>query len=201
MVNPNRPFQPIPNPSYPTDAYYLPTIPRVSTHVRLFGSIFHVPTPPTVHPLPTHTNTGADVEQRVGFEVYRSVSRITTMSTTCPPFEAFLPRDVNNSWTLIYLSSARPSTEDAVLFIALLLPNDQSSPWPGFTAEVSFVCRRIADNQFICNCNLAWLAKWLRQRNNMGLFSRCVAPPIHRNTEIAELQEADFTCDGDWRLI
>ncbi|XP_074640928.1 slit homolog 2 protein-like [Tubulanus polymorphus] len=55
---------------------------------------------------------------------------------------------------------------------------------------------RVAHNNLVCDCHLSWLAKWLRTHPTLGLFTTCSEPNHLRNAEIAELQEADFTCNG-----
>ncbi|KAK7489547.1 hypothetical protein BaRGS_00019181 [Batillaria attramentaria] len=53
---------------------------------------------------------------------------------------------------------------------------------------------RISDNHFVCDCHLAWLARWLRKHPGLALFTECAQPLHLKNAEIAELQENDFKC-------
>jgi len=55
---------------------------------------------------------------------------------------------------------------------------------------------RLHNNNLVCDCHLAWLAKWLRAHPTLALFAKCHDPPHLRAVEIAELQESDFTCNG-----
>ncbi len=59
-----------------------------------------------------------------------------------------------------------------------------------------YIVSRIADNLLVCNCHLSWLARWLRMHPTLALFTKCSAPAQYKNVEIAELQEANFKCEG-----
>ncbi|XP_012937853.1 slit homolog 2 protein [Aplysia californica] len=58
---------------------------------------------------------------------------------------------------------------------------------------------RINDNKMVCDCHLAWLARWLRKNPTLALFTECHQPMHLRNAEIAELQEIDFKCDATFQ--
>ncbi|XP_071091195.1 protein slit-like isoform X2 [Haliotis cracherodii] len=53
---------------------------------------------------------------------------------------------------------------------------------------------RISDNRLVCDCHLAWLARWLRANPTLALFTECAIPSHLKNNEIAELQDMDFRC-------
>ncbi|KAH9524858.1 hypothetical protein Btru_028062 [Bulinus truncatus] len=55
---------------------------------------------------------------------------------------------------------------------------------------------RINDNKLVCDCHMAWFARWLRKNPTLGLFTECHQPLHLRNTEISELQDIDFKCDA-----
>ncbi|XP_050396315.1 slit homolog 2 protein [Patella vulgata] len=53
---------------------------------------------------------------------------------------------------------------------------------------------RISENKLVCDCHLAWLARWLRNQPTLALFTECANPQHLKNKELAELQESDFKC-------
>lgn len=53
---------------------------------------------------------------------------------------------------------------------------------------------RISENRLICDCNLQWLAIWLRRNPRLALFTKCAAPPHLRNRNIAELESRELKC-------
>uniref|UniRef100_A0A8C8VEF8 Slit homolog 1 protein n=1 Tax=Pelusios castaneus TaxID=367368 RepID=A0A8C8VEF8_9SAUR len=55
---------------------------------------------------------------------------------------------------------------------------------------------RLHSNQLFCDCHLAWLSQWLRQRPAIGLFTQCAGPPPLRGLPIAEIQKSEFSCSG-----
>uniref|UniRef100_A0AAX7UH19 Slit homolog 1a (Drosophila) n=1 Tax=Astatotilapia calliptera TaxID=8154 RepID=A0AAX7UH19_ASTCA len=55
---------------------------------------------------------------------------------------------------------------------------------------------RLHSNNLNCDCHLAWLAQWLRQRPTIGLFTQCTAPPELRGLNVAEVQKHEFSCSG-----
>ncbi|KAI8777255.1 protein slit, partial [Biomphalaria glabrata] len=55
---------------------------------------------------------------------------------------------------------------------------------------------RINDNKLVCDCHMAWFARWLRKNPTLALFTECHQPLHLRNAEIAELQDIDFKCDA-----
>nr|AVK72278.1 slit [Xenoturbella bocki] len=56
---------------------------------------------------------------------------------------------------------------------------------------------RLASNNFACDCHLSWMARWLRVRPRLGLFTRCSNPTAVRNRNVAELNDSDFECTGE----
>ncbi|XP_055347510.1 protein slit-like [Paramacrobiotus metropolitanus] len=53
---------------------------------------------------------------------------------------------------------------------------------------------RISENRLTCDCNLQWLALWLRRNPRLALFTKCFAPRELRNRNIAELEARDLKC-------
>ncbi|GFO50375.1 protein slit-like protein [Plakobranchus ocellatus] len=54
---------------------------------------------------------------------------------------------------------------------------------------------RINDNKLVCDCHLAWFARWLRRNPSHVLFTECSEPMHLRHKLISELQDRDFKCD------
>uniref|UniRef100_A0A8C1N7B0 Slit homolog 1 protein n=1 Tax=Cyprinus carpio TaxID=7962 RepID=A0A8C1N7B0_CYPCA len=53
---------------------------------------------------------------------------------------------------------------------------------------------RLHSNSLLCDCHVAWLSDWLRQRPRLGLYTQCMAPPSLRGHNIAEVQKKEFMC-------
>ncbi|XP_034392503.1 slit homolog 1b [Cyclopterus lumpus] len=56
---------------------------------------------------------------------------------------------------------------------------------------------RLHSNSLRCDCHLAWLSPWLRQRAALGLYTQCSSPPTLRGLNLAELRKSDFACTGN----
>uniref|UniRef100_A0AAR2JNH3 Slit homolog 2 (Drosophila) n=1 Tax=Pygocentrus nattereri TaxID=42514 RepID=A0AAR2JNH3_PYGNA len=56
---------------------------------------------------------------------------------------------------------------------------------------------RLHSNNLICDCHVAWLSDWLRQRPRLGLYTQCMAPPSMRGHNVAEVQKREFVCTGE----
>ncbi|XP_026026763.1 slit homolog 2 protein isoform X8 [Astatotilapia calliptera] len=56
---------------------------------------------------------------------------------------------------------------------------------------------RLHSNNLQCDCHVAWLSEWLRQRPRLGLYTQCMAPPHLRGHNVAEVQKKEFVCT-DW---
>lgn len=70
----------------------------------------------------------------------------------------------------------------------------RSHPWP-LTAPSPR--SRLHSNHLFCDCHLAWLSQWLRQRPTIGLFTQCAAPAQLRGLNVAEIQKNEFSCSGE----
>uniref|UniRef100_A0A3P8V453 Slit homolog 2 (Drosophila) n=1 Tax=Cynoglossus semilaevis TaxID=244447 RepID=A0A3P8V453_CYNSE len=55
---------------------------------------------------------------------------------------------------------------------------------------------RLHSNNLHCDCHVAWLSEWLRQRPRLGLYTQCMAPPHLRGHNVAEVQKKEFVCTG-----
>ncbi|XDV50996.1 hypothetical protein PO909_019955 [Leuciscus waleckii] len=55
---------------------------------------------------------------------------------------------------------------------------------------------RLHSNNLNCDCNLAWLSQWLRERPTIGLFTQCSSPAPLRGINVAEIQKHEFSCSG-----
>ncbi|XP_037530264.1 slit homolog 2 protein [Nematolebias whitei] len=55
---------------------------------------------------------------------------------------------------------------------------------------------RLHSNNLQCDCHVAWLSEWLRQRPRLGLYTQCMAPPHLRGHNVAEAQKKEFVCAG-----
>uniref|UniRef100_A0A8B9LR75 Slit homolog 1 protein n=1 Tax=Astyanax mexicanus TaxID=7994 RepID=A0A8B9LR75_ASTMX len=60
---------------------------------------------------------------------------------------------------------------------------------------------RLHSNNLICDCHVAWLSDWLRQRPRLGLYTQCMAPPSMRGHNVAEVQKREFVCTGEWSQV
>ncbi|XP_061772190.1 slit homolog 2 protein isoform X4 [Nerophis ophidion] len=55
---------------------------------------------------------------------------------------------------------------------------------------------RLHSNNLQCDCHVAWLSEWLRQRPRLGLYTQCMSPPHLRGHNVAEVQKKEFVCTG-----
>ncbi|XP_035274857.1 slit homolog 2 protein isoform X2 [Anguilla anguilla] len=55
---------------------------------------------------------------------------------------------------------------------------------------------RLHSNNLFCDCHVAWLSDWLRQRPRLGLYTQCMSPPHMRGHNVAEVQKKEFVCAG-----
>uniref|UniRef100_A0A673AQ07 Slit homolog 1a (Drosophila) n=1 Tax=Sphaeramia orbicularis TaxID=375764 RepID=A0A673AQ07_9TELE len=71
--------------------------------------------------------------------------------------------------------------------------NISSIPVSSFNHMPKLRTFRLHSNNLNCDCHLAWLAQWLRQRPTIGLFTQCTAPPELRGLNVAEVQKHEFS--------
>ncbi|OBS67791.1 hypothetical protein A6R68_03668, partial [Neotoma lepida] len=55
---------------------------------------------------------------------------------------------------------------------------------------------RLHSNHLYCDCHLAWLSDWLRQRRTIGQFTLCMAPVHLRGFNVADVQKKEYVCPG-----
>lgn len=71
---------------------------------------------------------------------------------------------------------------------------------------MAFLClslspRRLHSNHLYCDCHLAWLSDWLRQRRTVGQFTLCMAPVHLRGFNVADVQKKEYVCPGEPALL
>uniref|UniRef100_A0A8C3QVE5 Slit homolog 1 protein n=1 Tax=Cyanoderma ruficeps TaxID=181631 RepID=A0A8C3QVE5_9PASS len=75
--------------------------------------------------------------------------------------------------------------------------NITSIPVSSFNHMPKLRTFRLHSNHLFCDCHLAWLSQWLRQRPTIGLFTQCTAPAQLRGLNVAEIQKNEFSCSGE----
>uniref|UniRef100_A0A663MDU6 Slit homolog 1 protein n=1 Tax=Athene cunicularia TaxID=194338 RepID=A0A663MDU6_ATHCN len=70
--------------------------------------------------------------------------------------------------------------------------NITSIPVSSFNHMPKLRTFRLHSNHLFCDCHLAWLSQWLRQRPTIGLFTQCAAPAQLRGLNVAEIQKNEF---------
>uniref|UniRef100_A0A8C1VAK6 Slit homolog 1 protein n=1 Tax=Cyprinus carpio TaxID=7962 RepID=A0A8C1VAK6_CYPCA len=75
--------------------------------------------------------------------------------------------------------------------------NISSIPVSSFNHMPKLRTFRLHSNNLNCDCNLAWLSQWLRERPTIGLFTQCSAPAPIRGLNVAEVQKHEFSCSGN----
>ncbi|XP_072239710.1 slit homolog 1b [Leuresthes tenuis] len=74
--------------------------------------------------------------------------------------------------------------------------NISSIPVSSFNHMPKLRTFRLHSNSLRCDCHLAWLSPWLRQRPALGLYTQCSSPPTLRGLNLAELRKSDFACSS-----
>uniref|UniRef100_A0A8C1V7F1 Slit homolog 1 protein n=1 Tax=Cyprinus carpio TaxID=7962 RepID=A0A8C1V7F1_CYPCA len=74
--------------------------------------------------------------------------------------------------------------------------NISSIPVSSFNHMPKLRTFRLHSNNLNCDCNLAWLSQWLRERPTIGLFTQCSTPAPLRGLNVAEVQKHEFSCSG-----
>ncbi|XP_025828902.1 protein slit isoform X2 [Agrilus planipennis] len=100
----------------------------------------------------------------------------------------------NNHLTCIDDSALR-SFKD----LEILTLNNNNLTWIGkdmFSNMFRLRTLRLNDNLFHCDCQLSWLARYLRHSTRLGQYTRCHSPSNLKGQNIADLQEQDFKCSG-----
>lgn len=88
------------------------------------------------------------------------------------------------------------NNKDAFSFMVRLLFNLWSSC--GLKKSSCFVCyySHLAQNPFICDCNLKWLADYLRSNPIETSGARCTSPRRLANKRIGQIKSKKFRCSG-----
>lgn len=60
----------------------------------------------------------------------------------------------------------------------------------------SLFSRHLAQNPFICDCNLKWLADYLRSNPIETSGARCASPRRLANKRIGQIKSKKFRCSG-----
>ncbi|KAL4641042.1 hypothetical protein GN956_G11784 [Arapaima gigas] len=108
--------------------------------------------------------------QAIPRKAFRGATDIKNLLTFSPT--ALFPRTLNNN-------------------------NISSIPVSSFNHMPKLRTFRLHSNNLHCDCHLAWMSQWLRQRPTIGLFTQCSAPPHLRGLNVAEVQKHEFTCSGE----
>ncbi|XP_034057547.1 nyctalopin [Gymnodraco acuticeps] len=58
---------------------------------------------------------------------------------------------------------------------------------------------RLHSNSLRCDCHLAWLSPWLRQRASLGLYTQCSAPPHTEGPEPGRVEKERLRLLRKWR--
>jgi hypothetical protein len=74
-----------------------------------------------------------------------------------------------------------------------------AQPW-FLTANLLPSNRHLAQNPFICDCNLKWLADFLRTNPIETSGARCASPRRLANKRIGQIKSKKFRCSGSSHL-
>lgn len=55
---------------------------------------------------------------------------------------------------------------------------------------------RLSDNNLICDCQLSWLARFLRHYPRLGQYTKCFSPNHMKGQNIIDVADQDFKCSG-----
>lgn len=86
------------------------------------------------------------------------------------------------------MSSFFPSNP-FILYLPLTLSSSFQYPPPPFSSH-------LAQNPFICDCNLKWLADYLRSNPIETSGARCASPRRLANKRIGQIKSKKFRCSG-----
>lgn len=80
-----------------------------------------------------------------------------------------------------------------------LTVNNNNLTWIGkdmFNNMFRLRTLRLNDNLLHCDCQLSWLARYLRNNPRQGQFTRCHSPNHLKGQNIADLEDQEFKCSG-----
>lgn len=77
--------------------------------------------------------------------------------------------------------------------------NNNNLTWIGkdmFSNMFRLRTLRLNDNLLHCDCQLSWLARYLRHSPRLAQYTRCHSPNHLKGQSIADLQDHEFKCSG-----
>lgn len=97
-----------------------------------------------------------------------------------------------------------PLSTSIISVISAFIPSDHRTPpisspplcSSPLLPSASPLYSRLHSNNLQCDCHVAWLSDWLRQRPRLGLYTQCMSPPHLRGHNVAEVQKKEFVCTG-----
>ncbi|KAB0369703.1 hypothetical protein FD755_018696, partial [Muntiacus reevesi] len=162
--------------------------------------------------------SGADLALNSGNEI--SLNQLgfpSDVESADPSQESYSPKSPENKWKAFSEALKQKSTPERLFWIqsrvscvAVMSPS-LSYMWRLSQVEMkrvelllsngnsSLLCtppRRLHSNQLYCDCHLAWLSDWLRQRRTVGQFTLCMAPVHLRGFNVADVQKKEYVCPG-----
>lgn len=82
--------------------------------------------------------------------------------------------------------------------------NNNNLTWIGkdmFSNMFRLRTLRLSDNLLHCDCQLSWLARYLRHFPKLAQYTKCHSPNHLKGQNIVELQDQEFKCSGKtWPL-
>ncbi|XP_060527309.1 protein slit isoform X2 [Cylas formicarius] len=100
----------------------------------------------------------------------------------------------NNRITCVDASALKGAKDLEVLTL-----NNNNLTWLSkevFAAAFRLRTLRLADNLLHCDCQLAWLARYLRHSPRLAQYTRCHSPGHLKGQSLVDLQEHEFKCSG-----
>ncbi|KAJ8952957.1 hypothetical protein NQ318_006574 [Aromia moschata] len=100
----------------------------------------------------------------------------------------------NNRLTCIDDNALRSMKDLEVLTL-----NNNNLTWIGkdmFSNMFRLRTLRLSDNLLQCDCQLSWLARYLRHSPRLAQYTKCHSPNHLKGHNIADLQDHEFKCSG-----
>ncbi|XP_047741699.1 protein slit, partial [Hyalella azteca] len=83
------------------------------------------------------------------------------------------------------------------LEILTMKDNNITTLWSGtFDHTPRLRALRISGNQLICDCQLAWLGRWLASAPHLAPYIRCSSPSRLRDRILTDVAQSEFKCAG-----
>ncbi|KAJ8920493.1 hypothetical protein NQ315_005362, partial [Exocentrus adspersus] len=83
--------------------------------------------------------------------------------------------------------------------LEILTLNNNNLTWIGkdmFSNMFRLRTLRLSDNLLHCDCQLSWLARYLKHSPRMAQYTKCYSPSHLKGQSLAELQDHEFKCSG-----